>query len=119
MPPGYRIAQLRAIFDLLPILQDLCPASASARPHLAYLELFTPFTSRPERYTRLYKVARSYLGLERRAIVVPLDKIYRSCHLLPDFGKEANKDWTSDSMLETCNTFFLNPFSDIHMYVFV
>ncbi|KAI0074756.1 hypothetical protein K474DRAFT_1765035, partial [Panus rudis PR-1116 ss-1] len=114
---GYRIGQVRAIFDIPEILQSRRPHSSS--PHLCYIELFTNFTEQPERYSGLYKVARMYENQERRAIIVPVESIYRSCLLVPDFGSVADLSWCSKTVLEEASMFYLTPFSDHHMYYFV
>ncbi|KAI0717969.1 hypothetical protein C8Q72DRAFT_789441 [Fomitopsis betulina] len=114
---GYRIGQVRAIFDLpRPIAERRPPSSI---PHLAYVELFTEFTSVPERYSRLYKVARTYENRQRVGVIIPLDRIFRSCLLIPDFGLRADLTWRSETVLDEATNFYLTPFSDHHMYYFV
>ncbi|KZV63194.1 hypothetical protein PENSPDRAFT_590307 [Peniophora sp. CONT] len=113
---GYRAAQVRAIFDLPDFLQS--KRSASSCRHLAYIELFTQFMP-PERYSRLYRISRRFENMQRKAIIIPLDIIFRSCHLVPDFGSTVNRAWASDTVLELAPDFFLNPFCDHHMYLFV
>lgn len=99
------------------MLQDVRPHSST--PHLAYVELFTEFTSVPERYSRLYKVARAYENRERVAVILPLDQIFRSCLLVPNFGCHVDMTWTSENVLEKAGTLYLTPFSDHHMFYFV
>ncbi|KAH9830310.1 uncharacterized protein C8Q71DRAFT_817709 [Rhodofomes roseus] len=117
---GYRIGQVRAIFALPPHLQRMRLNATRADTHLAYVELFTPFLDEPERWSKLYQVSRSVLRGRRLATVLPLQQIFRSCHLLPDPKAEViERDWTSDTVLELCEDFFLNEFCDHHMYAFV
>ncbi|OBZ77534.1 hypothetical protein A0H81_01917, partial [Grifola frondosa] len=116
---GYRVGQVRVIFSIPPSLQRLRADPTQANGHLAYVELFTPFTKQPEPHSKLYKVARSFSGMTRRAVVMPLTTIFRSCHLMPDWGGVADKTWSADTILEECEMFYLNPFSDHHMYIFV
>lgn len=117
---GYRVGQIRAIFTLPLHLQRGRPDPTEAHAHLAYLELFTPFLDHPEPYSKLYQVSRSYHRGARHAIVVPLDDIFRSCHLLPDPKvEEMDREWRSDTVLELCEDFYLNEFCDHHMYAFV
>ena len=69
----------------------------------------------------MYKVSRSRIGGrvggDLRADIVEVRFIRRSCHLLPLFGPVVPRDWTSSTTLDTCEHFFLNPFSDYHMYM--
>ncbi|KAJ3001374.1 hypothetical protein NUW54_g6465 [Trametes sanguinea] len=55
---GYRVAQVRVIFTLPPSLQRFVFGTLRDQPHLAYVELFTPFTS-PDPHSRMYKIGRS------------------------------------------------------------
>ncbi|KAJ2991509.1 hypothetical protein NUW54_g8175 [Trametes sanguinea] len=112
---GYRVAQVRVIFTLPPSLQRLVVGPLRDQPHLAYVELFTPFTS-PDPHSRLYKIGRAYSQRMRKAMIVPVAHIFRSCHLIPVFGSRAERSWTSDDVLETCDTFYLNPLSHVAIY---
>ncbi|KAH9949208.1 hypothetical protein B0H21DRAFT_688850 [Amylocystis lapponica] len=117
--PGYRVGQVRVIFGLPPELQKFRPYATDPQAHLAYIELYTPFTTEPEPHSRLYKISRSYSNMTRKAIVLPLKQVFRSCHLIPVCGSRIDRSWTSDNVLEECDTMYLNPFSDHHMYLFV
>ncbi|VDB95564.1 unnamed protein product [Peniophora sp. CBMAI 1063] len=114
---GYRVERIRAIFDVPDIINRQRPPNASR--HLAYLELFTPFEEGPERHSRLWRVARQMSNGEPRPLVVPLDLIFQSCHLIPNFGTAVNLSWTSQDVLDQAMRFYLNPFIDHHMYLFV
>ncbi|KAF8799350.1 hypothetical protein BYT27DRAFT_7003136, partial [Phlegmacium glaucopus] len=48
--------------------------------------------------------------------IVPVANIFRSVHLLPKFGPVAPVEWTSSNVMDKCNTFFLNSFTDKHLY---
>ncbi|TFY68302.1 hypothetical protein EVJ58_g1088 [Rhodofomes roseus] len=117
---GYRVGQVRAIFTLPPYLQRMRLDATHPDAHLAYIELFTPFLDEPEKWSKLYQVSRSILRGRRLAMVLPLHQIFRSCHLLPDPKVDMmDRDWTSDTVLELCEDYFLNEFCDHHMYAFV
>ncbi|CDO74667.1 hypothetical protein BN946_scf184828.g7 [Trametes cinnabarina] len=116
---GYRVGHVRLIFSLPPALQRLRPHAANPFSHLAYLELYTPFAAKPAQPSGLYKVAKSYRGMKRRAVVVPVDRIFRSCHLLPVCDRAIDRSWSSETVLDECDIMYLNTFSDHHMYLFV
>ncbi|CDO75849.1 hypothetical protein BN946_scf184346.g10 [Trametes cinnabarina] len=116
---GYRIGHVRLIFTLPPDLQRRRPHATDTFSHLAYLELYTPFSSSPERPVGLYKVAKSYSGMKRKAVIVPLTRIFRSCHLLPVCGQMIDRSWSSETVVDECDVMYLNSFSDHHMYLFV
>ncbi|OSD08399.1 hypothetical protein PYCCODRAFT_1482768 [Trametes coccinea BRFM310] len=124
---GFRVAQVRVIFKLPEkALGVLFPRlDAAARPrHLAYVEWFSTVHSggaNPHPDHRLYKVSRSLHHGSRLATasVIPVEQIERTCHLLPDFGPVAPRDWTSSNVLEEARTFLLNTFMDRNMYMLI
>lgn len=115
---GFRIVQVRVVFkmhersmaELFPLVTpDCCPK------HLAYVEWFTPLTT-PHRDHGLYKISRALRQGARLASIIPVEDIERSCHLYPDFGPTAPREWTSSTVLDLCPSFFVNAFSDKFMY---
>ncbi|KAJ7303749.1 hypothetical protein DFH08DRAFT_721908, partial [Mycena albidolilacea] len=114
---GYRIGQVRVVFSIPGRLAaTLFPHDFEVPQHLAYIEWFSPSTARPEANHLMYKIRRSHIHGDRMASIVPLVNIRRSIHLLPKFGAVAPADWKSSNVLEKCDTFFANPWSDRHMY---
>jgi hypothetical protein len=109
---GLRIAQVRVVFQLpSKILPLLFPSSEATLPtHLAYVEWFTPIPTTPDSNSGLYKVSRLLRNGRRVASVIPVDTIISSVHLFPRFGQNAPTGKTF-SVLETCHSFFINPFS--------
>lgn len=82
---------------------------------LAYIEWFSKFSS-PDPDHQMFKINRSLEGGGRVASIVPISTIRRSVHLFPKFGQQVPDGWTSGNVLEKCSTFYLNPFTDRHMY---
>ncbi|KAG2160175.1 uncharacterized protein EDB93DRAFT_1113727 [Suillus bovinus] len=76
--------------------------------HLAYIEWFTPFRSTPDQCHGLYKLSRSFRGGEKLTM--------RSVHLIPNFGAVVPREWTSDTVLDDCNTFWLNSYLDRYTF---
>ena len=65
----------------------------------------------------MYKVSRLlHLG-RRRAAIIPIESILSSVHLFPRLGPTVPRNWNSFSVLNQCNNFYVNPFSDRHMYL--
>ncbi|EIW53615.1 uncharacterized protein TRAVEDRAFT_133656 [Trametes versicolor FP-101664 SS1] len=114
---GYHVAQLRLVFKLpKAACQELFP-DVLVPGHLAYVERFTPFTA-PDPAHGLYKVTRRRDAAGARlATVVEVRNIRRSCHLLPVTGAVVPREWTSSTVLESSESFWVNPFSDLHMYM--
>jgi hypothetical protein len=85
--------------------------------HLAYVEWYSPLPNNPERNHLLYKVSpQKEPDGSHICSIIPVANIRRSVHLFPKFGPFAPQEWTSNNVLDLCNTFFLNDFTDRHMY---
>jgi hypothetical protein len=56
-------------------------------------------------------------GGRRRATVIPVETILGSIHLLPQFHPTIPPHWKSFTVLEQCNAFYVNPFSDRHNFL--
>ena len=67
----------------------------------------------------MLKLNRTFEGEDRIVSIVPVSSIRRSAHLFPKFGPKVPEHWTSVNVLEKCSTFYLNPFSDRHMYYII
>jgi len=106
---GYRVGQVRVVFTL-PDSVDGVPSE-----RLAYIEWFTKFTT-PDNNHQMFRLNRSVENGERVASIVPVSTIRRSAHLFPKFGSAVPEGWSSDNVLEECTSFYLNPFTDRHMY---
>jgi len=85
--------------------------------HLVYVEWYTPFQDSPERNHLLYKISplRDQTGGPICSVIL-LANIRRSIHLIPRFGPSAPQEWTHSNVLDLCNTFFVNDFTDKHSY---
>lgn len=89
--------------------------------HLAYVEWFSRAGAATGAGPNhgLYRIARSVLNGSRLGSIIAVDDIERSCHLFPEFGAVAARDWTTDNVLEKCPTFLLNTFVDRNTYMLV
>ncbi|KAI5983672.1 hypothetical protein EDD15DRAFT_2178657 [Pisolithus albus] len=110
---GLRVAQVRVIFTL-PHHYPKALLVQNPTP-LAYIEWFTPFHAR-EPASDMYIVSRSTRMHRRFAEIIPIERIVRSCHLIPDFGKERDSRWTAANVGLMCDRFFVNPYIDYHTF---
>ncbi|KAJ7182013.1 hypothetical protein C8R46DRAFT_885282, partial [Mycena filopes] len=102
---GYRVGQVRVVFSLKPHhLKDLFPPGMAPPQYLAYVEWFSPFTALPEPHHLMYKVKRAVPG--RGTTQVESSR----------FGPVAPPHWSSSNVLDECPTFFVNCFSNRHIY---
>lgn len=115
---GYRVGRVRLVFQLpKEACRQLLPDVISPG-HLAYVEWFTAFTQ-PDAVHGMYKVSRC-LDRDsgaRLASVIEVCKIRRSCHLLPISSNVIPREWSSSNVLDSCNNFWVSPFSDMHIYM--
>ena len=84
---------------------------------MVYIEWYTAFTKDPNLHTLLFKVS----PLKERdggriCSIIPLANIQRSVHLIPKFGAVAPQEWTSSTVLNLANTFYVNSFIDMNLY---
>jgi len=124
--PGRRIAQVHVVFQIptsvisqmFPSLSS-CVAQVQVPTHLAYIEWFNPIPTTPDRNHGLYKVSRSLSQGRRRAGIISVDTIVSSIHLFPRLipGASPPEDLTSFSVLEHCQSFYINPFSDRDIFL--
>ncbi|KAN0141466.1 hypothetical protein V8E53_000711 [Lactarius tabidus] len=116
---GYQIAQVRVVFQILSkVIHDIFPGSDTTLPqHLAYVEWFSSIPANPGSNHLLYKVTRLTHRGWRCASIIPVDAILHSVHLLPIFGQPTPQEWNMFLVLELCNAFYINPFSDCESYM--
>jgi len=76
---------------------------------MAYVEWFTPLRN-PVPELGMYQISRSTRNQRRRASIIPVSQIERLVHLIPKFGREINRTWSADDVLELCKTFYINPY---------
>ncbi|KAG1879758.1 hypothetical protein F4604DRAFT_1879992 [Suillus subluteus] len=99
------VGQVCAIFVLPPAsIPILFPPTFRVPTHLAYIEWFTPFPPAPDR------------NHEQVASIVSVANIVSSTHLILRFGAIAPWEWTSNTVLEDCETFWLNLYLDRHTF---
>lgn len=84
--------------------------------HLAYVEWYLAFEE-PSAHHKLYKI-KPLKDAHSGGIwsIVPVANICHSIHLLPKFGPMAPLEWTTSNVLDLCTVFFLNVFTDQHLY---
>ncbi|KAJ3561172.1 hypothetical protein NP233_g10357 [Leucocoprinus birnbaumii] len=119
--PGHCVAQVRCVFTLAEKARSRWFPNGCKFKYFAYVEWFLPFSrARIDSASGLYRITRAFedSGPEkhRKASIIPIDYITQSIHLLPKFGPAVPLDWTSDSVLEDCETFYVNTFSDRFVY---
>ncbi|KAI0683940.1 hypothetical protein BC835DRAFT_1515409 [Cytidiella melzeri] len=115
---GYHVGRVQLVFSLPPAARRLLFTHESAVPtHLAYVEWYTKLRPRPEADHLLYKI--SPLVDDRGdpiCSIVAVKDIRQSAHLFPKFGPSAPSEWTSSNVLDLCQTFYINSFSNKFMY---
>ena len=54
---------------------------------------------------------------QRRASIIPIEQIVRTCHLIPKFGEHVPEGWTSENALAQADTYYVNPDLRIHDFL--
>lgn len=118
---GFRICRVCVIFTIPPEARPIMIKKDVIIPeHLAYVEWYTPFTAVPEANHLMFKVVPATAGSgDYLSSIIPVANICRSIHLFPKFGPVAPQEWTSSSVLDHCKTFYVNSFTDKHLYRFL
>jgi hypothetical protein len=106
---GLRVGQVRVIFQL--------PPQFGRYPHpLAYVEWFTALRTK-DKVTGMYSITRSTRLGRRNAEVISVTCIVRACHLVGKTGREIDRTWTTDKVLEEANTFWVNNYIDVDTFI--
>lgn len=107
---GLRAAHIKVIFKL--------PAVYHVRTvhPLAYIEWYTPFNT-PDPTTGLYTIKPSTRRHQAYGEIIEVDRIVRNLHVIPKCGREIDVSWTMENVVEKANSFFPNPYSDLHMFL--
>ncbi|KAI0683319.1 hypothetical protein BC835DRAFT_1536434 [Cytidiella melzeri] len=115
---GYHVGRVRLVFSLPPAARRLLFTHESAVPtHLAYVEWYTKLQPRPEADHLLYKILPLVDDCgDPICSIVAVKDIRQSAHLFPKFGPSAPSEWTSSNVLDLCQTFYINSFSNKFMY---
>ncbi|KAN0134199.1 hypothetical protein V8E53_007971 [Lactarius tabidus] len=116
---GHRIVQVRVVFEIPNrVTKEVFSSPNTTLPeHLAYVEWFSPIPVTPGPNHGLYRVNRLTHQGRRHASIIPVSSILCSVHLFPIFGSLAPQQWNTFSVLELCNNFYINPFSDRDNYL--
>lgn len=114
---GLRVARLRAIFRIpKPFNNVLFGPHVTPPEHLAYIEWYTP-PNRKDADSNMYIVSRSRLANgQPDSAVIELSSIVRCCQLCPRFGAEVSRSWTSATVLDQCNHYYINNFVNHSTY---
>ncbi|GJE91567.1 hypothetical protein PsYK624_077170 [Phanerochaete sordida] len=115
---GLRVARLRLIFAIPDDLLKFTFGKNSSPPGaLAYVEWFTlPRTKDSDH--GMYPISYSKLENGRgrssghQYSIIELSTLVRTCQLFPSFGRKANRAWTSATVLDDCDSFFVSNWKD-------
>ncbi len=109
---GFRAAHVRVLF-ILPEYFHI-----ATKTPFAYVEWLTPF-HHPDPDNGLFCIRKSTRMHLPHSEVITIDRIARSCHLVPLFGRVKNPRWTSENVAELCHIFWLNHYFDIHIFLMI
>ena len=114
---GYHVGRVRVVFSIPTRYHDqVFKPTIAVLLHLAYVQWYSKLTE-PEPNHGMFKL-RPLKDAEGSWIcsIVPVGNIRRSVHLIPKFGPVAPAEWTSSNILDRCDVFYLNTFSDRQIF---
>lgn len=90
---------------------------------LAYVEWYSPTRSAPSGVHGFYQVARMPETTRDKVVpgaIIPLANVRQACMLTPCYGDrleiDSQKDWSSENVLDKCETFFINNWQSLYSY---
>ena len=113
----HRIARVKVIFALTKsTIRATFTRTTSIPKYLAYVEWFSAFSEHTEENHLLYKIQKITYQDRPVASIIPLYNIVRSVHLFPEFPVPIPQNWSSTNVLDECETFYVNSFSDRYAF---
>lgn len=111
----YCVAHVCVVFTIPKAALSILPPNVQAPQYLAYIELFTPFSTSPHHDHGIYTIKHclDQEGEYLVAIVQVLD-LCSSVHLYPQFRFVAPRSWTSSTVLDSSHSFYISPWSIFH-----
>lgn len=115
-----RVGRVKVLFHLPKTLSDHSPSPAHWPKYpLAYVEWFSRFKPSHENNHEMYLITRPNPRADDvlHGAIIPLTDIHQTCQLFPKFGRpDVNEQWTSDTVLDECDSFFVNNRTSIYAY---
>ena len=110
---------MRVIFKIPPTLPvGLGPIpSVWPKEPLAYVEWYSTLKSTAEPNHNMY-VVKTNLRTDGQPVasIIPLSSVRQSCMLIPQFGRVADKQLTSQNVLDRCTSFLVNNWTSMYTY---
>ena len=69
--------------------------------------------------TQLFHVTPSIRSGKVHAEIINLERVVRSCHLIPKFGSKIDSQWNQANVLDKASSFYLNKYIDFHFFKMV
>lgn len=113
---NYQVAQVKIIFSFTQSALSGFSPDTQPPKYLAYVEWFQKFPAKPEPNHLLYQIKKSFYQGKCVASIIPLTNISCSVHLFPKFDTITSRLWTNDTVLNKCETFYVNSFTDRHAF---
>jgi hypothetical protein len=116
MVSGYRVVQIRLLFELM-----LTPNHPLQGRQLAYVHVFTPLgPSSMCPHSQMYRVSKLVCGagdqVQPLGMVVEVTSISQAIHLIPDYGPMIHPRLNAANCLDLCQNFWINCFLDKETY---
>lgn len=113
---GSKVGRVRVIFTLPTSFTE--SNTKAPKEHLVYVEWFKTVRNTPDSVSKLFEVRKQREAGNAEIVgeVVYLSAIRQSIQLIPVFGQKANRNWTSETVLDQCEEFYINNFGSLRTY---
>ena len=113
---GSKVGRVRVIFTLPTGFTET--NVRAPKEHLVYVEWFRTVRNAPDSVSKLFEVRKQREAGNAEIVgeVVYLSAIRQSIQLIPVFGQKANRNWTSETVLDQCEEFYINNFGSLRTY---
>ncbi|KAF8259555.1 hypothetical protein EI94DRAFT_1780663 [Lactarius quietus] len=110
---GDNVGRVRVVFSIPTRYHKLIFGHGVTVPHhLAYVQWYVKLAEPDQNHGMIKLCPQKDSDSNWVCSIVPVANIQWSVHLLPKFGPVVPAEWTSSNVLDRCETFFMNTYTD-------
>ncbi|KAF8262704.1 hypothetical protein EI94DRAFT_1882158 [Lactarius quietus] len=111
------VGRVRVVFSIPTRYHKLVFGDGVTVPHhLVYVQWYTKLAEPDQNHGMIKLCLQKDPDGNWVCSIVPVASIQRSVHLLPKFGPVVPAEWTSSNVLDCCETFFMNTYTNQQIF---